>query len=67
MGGDKRDGQKHQDKAHNPGLGDGYCSLMVNPLLACLTFLSSLLPARLSVMTWLSDSSWAAICEARGM
>lgn len=50
-----------------PGQGEGYCSLMANPVLARLTFLSSFLPARLSVMTWLSDSSWAAICEARGM
>lgn len=36
------------------------------PSLACLTFLSSFLPTRLSVMTRLSESSWAAICKARG-
>ena len=54
-------------RPHTPGLGEGYCSLMEKPPLACLTFLSSFLPARLSVMTWLSDSSWAAICKATGM
>lgn len=35
--------------------------LLLEGLPAWLTFLSSFLPARLSVMTRLSDSSWAAI------
>lgn len=52
-----------------PGLGEQPqgCFSMEDPSAACLTFLSSFLPARLSVMTRLSDSSWAAICETRGM
>lgn len=55
-----------RSRPHNPGAGEGDCSRKENPLLRPLTFLSSFLPARLSVMTRLSDSSWAAICEARG-
>lgn len=45
----------------------GFTVPLWSPSSARLTFLSSLLPARLSVMTRLSDSSWAAICKARDM
>lgn len=49
------------------GLGQGSDTTLAETPYPChLTFLSSFLPARLSVMTRLSDSSWAAICKVQG-
>jgi hypothetical protein len=52
---------------HHSALCQGGTQLLMETLPTRLTFLSSFLPARLSVMTRLSDSSWATICKVKAV